>query len=93
MLQGSLTLKTQVKYNECTTEERAKVGRYADESGPAKATRHFSGGKLPWGLRRSGFWSRDQISKFKIHQIKIMVFWLKSLNLIILTTFLTIHSY
>ena len=32
MLQGSLTLKTQVKYNEYTTEERTRMGRYVPKA-------------------------------------------------------------
>jgi len=31
------------------------MGRYAAKSDPAKATRYFLAGKLPWGLRRSGY--------------------------------------
>ena len=30
------------KYNEYTAEERAKIGKYAAENGPARAVRHFS---------------------------------------------------
>ena len=30
------------KYNEYTPEERAQIGKFAAEHGPAKAVRHFS---------------------------------------------------
>ena len=34
--------KVRGKYNECTAEERAQIGKYAAEHGPAKAVRHCS---------------------------------------------------
>ena len=40
------------KYNEYTAEERAHIGKFVAENGPAKAVRHFSDGKLPESTAR-----------------------------------------
>ena len=52
MLQCGLT-QSQVKENEYTPKERAKMGRYGTENRPSKVNRHFSqlvDGKLPHSL-------------------------------------------
>lgn len=38
----ALTLTTRGKYNDYTPEERAQIGKYAEENGPTRATKHFS---------------------------------------------------
>lgn len=40
--EGSSTSGKRGKYNDYTPEERAKIGKYAAENGPARAVRHFS---------------------------------------------------
>ena len=48
----------QAKYNECTLEERVKVGGYGTENSPAKVARHFCERldcKLSRGLCCSGY--------------------------------------
>lgn len=40
------------KYNEYTTEERACIGKFVADNGPAKAVRRFSDRKLPESTAR-----------------------------------------
>ena len=42
MEQDGTSKKGRGKYNDYTAEERAKIGKYAEENGPARAVRHFS---------------------------------------------------
>ena len=42
MEQDGTSKKGRGKYNDYTAEERAKIGKYAAENGPARAVRHFS---------------------------------------------------
>ena len=50
LLEDSESSRSRGKYNDYTSKERALIGKYAAENGPAKATRHFSqllGRKVP----------------------------------------------
>ena len=47
MEQGESSKGGRGKYNEYTEEERAMIGKYAAENGPARAVRYFSDRKLP----------------------------------------------
>ena len=47
MEQGEPFKKGREKYNEYTPEERAMIGKYATENGPARTIHHFSDRKLP----------------------------------------------
>ena len=50
--------QNQVKYNEYTPEEGAKMGRYSTENGSSKVAKQFSlllDGKLPCSLRHCGY--------------------------------------